>query len=99
MTARRGSTVAGVEPEGHVARDDRAMNLEELRALEREHVVPAYARMPVAFVRGEGARLWDADGQRLVLNATGPATVRFLPPLTIGEAEVDEALARLRALL
>jgi predicted acetylornithine/succinylornithine family transaminase len=37
--------------------------------------------------------------QRLVLNATGPATVRFLPALTVGEAEVDEALARLRALL
>ena len=37
--------------------------------------------------------------QRLVLNATGPATLRLLPPLTIGEAEVDEALQRLRALL
>ncbi|MEA2194584.1 MAG: acetylornithine/N-succinyldiaminopimelate aminotransferase [Solirubrobacteraceae bacterium] len=36
--------------------------LAELQALEREHVVPAYARQPVAFVRGEGARLWDADG-------------------------------------
>ncbi|MEA2494827.1 MAG: hypothetical protein QOJ29_2738, partial [Thermoleophilaceae bacterium] len=30
---------------------------------------------------------------------TGPATVRFLPPLTIGAAEIDDALARLRALL
>jgi len=37
--------------------------------------------------------------QRLVLNATGPATVRLLPPLTIGAAEADEALQRLRALL
>ena len=37
--------------------------------------------------------------QRLVLNATGPATLRFLPPLTISDAEADEALARLRALL
>ena len=26
------------------------------------HLVPAYARMPVEFVRGEGARLWDAEG-------------------------------------
>jgi acetylornithine/N-succinyldiaminopimelate aminotransferase len=33
--------------------------------------------------------------QRLVVNATGPATVRLLPPLTIGETEVDEALERL----
>jgi acetylornithine/succinyldiaminopimelate/putrescine aminotransferase len=37
--------------------------------------------------------------QHLVVNAIGPATVRLLPPLTIGEAEVEEALARLRALL
>jgi acetylornithine/N-succinyldiaminopimelate aminotransferase len=33
--------------------------------------------------------------QRLVLNATGPTTVRLLPPLTLGEADVDEALRRL----
>ncbi len=33
--------------------------------------------------------------QRLVLNATGPTTLRLLPPLTIEEGEVDEALARL----
>lgn len=37
--------------------------------------------------------------QRLVINATGPTTLRFLPPLTVSEAEVDEALSRLKALL
>jgi acetylornithine/succinyldiaminopimelate/putrescine aminotransferase len=37
--------------------------------------------------------------ERLVLNATGPASVRLLPPLVIGEPEVDEALARLGRLL
>ena len=37
--------------------------------------------------------------ERLVLNATGPATVRLLPPLVIGDAELDEALVRLRRLL
>jgi len=37
--------------------------------------------------------------QRLVLNATGPTTVRFLPPLIVGEAEVDDALSRLRAVV
>jgi len=36
--------------------------LEELRALEREYVIGTYARNPVEFVRGEGTRLWDADG-------------------------------------
>ena len=38
------------------------MTLAELQALEAEHVVPSYARLPVEFVRGEGWRLWDADG-------------------------------------
>jgi acetylornithine/N-succinyldiaminopimelate aminotransferase len=36
--------------------------------------------------------------QRLVVNATGPGTIRFEPPLVVSEAEVDEALARLAAL-
>jgi predicted acetylornithine/succinylornithine family transaminase len=37
--------------------------------------------------------------RRLVLNATGPTTMRFLPPLVIGEAEIDDALARVGALV
>jgi acetylornithine/succinyldiaminopimelate/putrescine aminotransferase len=37
--------------------------------------------------------------QRLVINATGPGTLRFVPPLVITEAEIDEALRRLRVLL
>jgi len=39
------------------------MTLSELEALERERVVPSYARFPVEFVRGEGARLWDDEGR------------------------------------
>jgi len=37
--------------------------------------------------------------QRLVVNATGPETIRLLPPLTVTEAEIDEALERLSVLL
>jgi acetylornithine/N-succinyldiaminopimelate aminotransferase len=37
--------------------------------------------------------------QRLVINATGPSTLRFLPPLIVTEDEIDEALSRLGALL
>jgi acetylornithine/N-succinyldiaminopimelate aminotransferase len=36
--------------------------------------------------------------QRLVVNATGPTTIRLLPPLTVSEAEIDDALSRLQAL-
>jgi len=35
--------------------------------------------------------------QRLVVNATGPTTIRLLPPLTVSRDEVDEALERLRS--
>jgi acetylornithine/succinyldiaminopimelate/putrescine aminotransferase len=37
--------------------------------------------------------------QRLVINATGPQTLRFLPPLIIGEPDVDDAVRRLAAVL
>jgi acetylornithine/succinyldiaminopimelate/putrescine aminotransferase len=37
--------------------------------------------------------------ERLVLNATGPDTVRLLPPLTVSEDEIDDALARLARLV
>jgi predicted acetylornithine/succinylornithine family transaminase len=37
--------------------------------------------------------------QRLVVNATGPVTVRMLPPLVIGEDEIDDCVERLRAVV
>jgi acetylornithine/N-succinyldiaminopimelate aminotransferase len=38
------------------------MSLAELQALEARFAMPTYARAPVEFVRGDGARLWDVDG-------------------------------------
>jgi acetylornithine/N-succinyldiaminopimelate aminotransferase len=35
--------------------------------------------------------------QRLVVNATGPTTIRLLPPLTVSAQEIDSALERLAA--
>ena len=77
-----------------------------------ERLAAGLAELPgVRAVRGRGLmRAIDIDRgpelvrralleQRLVLNATGPETVRFLPPLTVGEAEVDDALRRLTSLL
>jgi acetylornithine/N-succinyldiaminopimelate aminotransferase len=79
-----------------------------------ERVRTQLAELPgVGAVRGRGLMLaFDLDGgdapalvrralleQRLVCNATGPATVRLLPPLTVSDEEVDEALGRLRTLL
>jgi acetylornithine/succinyldiaminopimelate/putrescine aminotransferase len=62
-------------------------------------------------VRGRGLMIAfdtdDAPGlvrraltdERLILNATGPATVRLLPPLIVTADEVDDALARIGRLL
>ncbi len=38
------------------------MSLAELQELERAHAIGTYVRNPVEFVRGQGTRLWDADG-------------------------------------
>jgi acetylornithine/N-succinyldiaminopimelate aminotransferase len=35
----------------------------ELVAVEERYAMPTYARAPVEFVRGEGVRLWDAEGR------------------------------------
>jgi predicted acetylornithine/succinylornithine family transaminase len=40
------------------------MKLAELQELEARWVMQTYARMPVEFVRGEGAWLWDSEGVR-----------------------------------
>jgi acetylornithine/N-succinyldiaminopimelate aminotransferase len=40
------------------------LSAERLRELDARYTMPTYARADVEFVRGEGARLWDADGKR-----------------------------------
>ncbi len=69
-------------------------------------------RLPyVAAVRGRGLMLAiDVTGdapdlarralleQRLVVNATGPGTIRLEPPLIVSQGEIDEAVARLEGL-
>jgi acetylornithine/succinyldiaminopimelate/putrescine aminotransferase len=70
-------------------------------------------RLPyVSRVRGRGLMraidVSDADApelarralleQHLIVNATGPATVRLEPPLIVTEEEIDEAVERLEAL-
>ncbi|HZV72699.1 MAG TPA: acetylornithine/succinylornithine family transaminase [Conexibacter sp.] len=77
-----------------------------------ERLRDGLAALPgTADVRGRGLMVAfetaDAPGlvrralleERLVLNATGPSTVRLLPPLIVTQDEVDEALARVGRLL
>ncbi|MFN8152573.1 MAG: acetylornithine/succinylornithine family transaminase [Solirubrobacterales bacterium] len=37
--------------------------LQDLRAIEERYAMPTYPRAPVEFVRGEGCRIWDAEGR------------------------------------
>jgi predicted acetylornithine/succinylornithine family transaminase len=39
------------------------VTLADLQQLESRYVMPTYAKSPAEFVRGEGARLWDAEGR------------------------------------
>jgi predicted acetylornithine/succinylornithine family transaminase len=39
------------------------MVLDEVVGRETRHVLQTYRRQPVTFVRGQGVRLWDADGR------------------------------------
>jgi acetylornithine/N-succinyldiaminopimelate aminotransferase len=48
---------------------------DELYALDAEHVMQTYGRLPVAFVRGKGTRLWDSEGKEYLDFLTGLATV------------------------
>ena len=45
----------------------------ELQALDAENVMQTYGRLPVAFVRGEGTKLWDSEGKEYLDFLTGLA--------------------------
>ncbi len=51
------------------------MNYDDLWKLDHEHVMQTYGRQPVAFVRGEGTRLWDSEGKEYLDFLGGLATV------------------------
>jgi acetylornithine/N-succinyldiaminopimelate aminotransferase len=53
------------------------MTLADLQALERDYVMGTYARNPVEFVRGEGRRLWDAEGNEYLDFLAGISVVQI----------------------
>jgi len=85
--------------------DDEAF-LDDVRS-KGELLMAGLEGLAVTNVRGRGLMAaFDTEGapdlagrllseQRLVVNATGPATVRLLPPLTVTREEIDEALRRI----
>jgi acetylornithine/N-succinyldiaminopimelate aminotransferase len=53
------------------------VTLAELQALERDAVMATYARNPVEFVRGEGTRLWDDEGNEYLDFLSGISVVQL----------------------
>ncbi len=64
-------------------------SFEELAALDAGNVMQTYGRLPVAFVRGEGTKLWDSEGKEYLDFLSGLAVT------SLGHAhpEVADAIA------
>jgi len=69
------------------------MNRSEIVGLFDRYVVPSYARYPYVFVRGKGARVWDADGKEY-LDFGGGIAVNLL-----GHSAMAEILAKQASVL
>jgi acetylornithine/succinyldiaminopimelate/putrescine aminotransferase len=84
--------------------------LDEVR-VKGELLLAGLERLPVTNARGRGLMVaFDTEGapelakrllteQRMVVNATGPASIRLEPPLTVTGEEIRDALGRIRAAL
>ena len=69
------------------------MNRSEIIGLFDRYVVPNYARYPLVFARGKGARVWDADGKEY-LDFGGGIAVNLL-----GHSAMAEILAKQASVL
>lgn len=51
--------------------------IDDVRALEARHILQTYRRSPITFVRGQGVRLYDADGREYLdlLSGIGVASL------------------------
>jgi predicted acetylornithine/succinylornithine family transaminase len=65
------------------------LSFEQLRELDAQNVMQTYGRLPVAFVRGDGTKLWDSEGTEYLDFLTGLAVT------SLGHAhkEVADAIA------
>ena len=51
------------------------MNTQEIKALNDKYIINTYGERKLAFVRGLGSRLWDADGKEYLDFFAGIAVV------------------------
>jgi len=70
------------------------MNRSEIIALFDQYVMPTYGRLSLVLVRGQGARVWDAEGHEYLdwIGAWGPALLGHAHPAIV--AAVQRAAER-----
>ena len=70
----------------------------QVQELEARHVLQTYKRQPVVLTRGEGTRLFDADGRAISLEEKpeNPSSDFAVPGLYFYDGQVAEAAAQLR---
>ena len=75
-----------------IGTDPTTASFDELRAMDSEHVMQTYGRLPVAFVRGEGTVLWDSEGRRYLdfLGGLAVTSLGHAHPV-IADAVADQA--------
>jgi predicted acetylornithine/succinylornithine family transaminase len=68
------------------------MRTNDIQAREERHVLQTYRRQPVVFVRGEGVRLYDADGREYLdlLSGIGVSSLGYGHPKLV-RAIADQA--------
>ena len=68
--------------------------IDEVQALEARHVLQTYKRSLVTFVRGQGVRLYDADGREYLdlLSGIGVASLGGAPSRDTGSGDTFAAL-------
>lgn len=69
------------------------MNNQDLYTQDRENYLPTFNRFPIAFIKGKGSRLWDADGKEYVDLLAGIAVnnVGHCHPKVVSEIQKQAA--------
>ena len=91
-----------LHPRGHRNDGDAVKTYDEIAALDAQHVMQTYGRLPVAFVRGEGSVLWDPKAALSRLPRRARRHVARPRPPEVADAIADQAPhapARLEPLL
>jgi acetylornithine/N-succinyldiaminopimelate aminotransferase len=70
-----------------------ALSFSEIQQLDAEYVMQTYGRLPVAFVRGDGTKLWDSEGSEY-LDFLGGLAVTSLGHAHPGIADAISEQAR-----